>query len=219
MASLAQLAANQQNALRSTGPRSASGKVRSSLNSLKHGLLSRAVVMASEDRSEFDALNDSLRAELGPEGDLECLLLERITAAVWRLRRVLRIEAGILDLGFYSKVMERENRRIAYGEGEVPEAPALYLRSEEAEEPYRPALDRIQRCLAALQGDQVSLARGFVWDAGGADALGRLTRYEAAIERGLFRALHEMQRLQAAWREPGVHPPLAVDLRLNGGDG
>jgi hypothetical protein len=36
-----------------------------------------------------------LRAELQPIGELENLLVDRITAAYWRLRRVGRVEAGI----------------------------------------------------------------------------------------------------------------------------
>jgi len=40
-------------------------------------------------------LGEDLRAELQPVGELENLLVDRITAAYWRLRRVGRVEAGI----------------------------------------------------------------------------------------------------------------------------
>lgn len=42
----------------------------------------------------------------------------------------------------------------------------------------------------------------------------KFIRYEAHIERGLYRALHELQRVQAA-RDTGTKPnPVAVDLNL-----
>ncbi len=51
------------------------------------------------------------------------------------------------------------------------------------------------------------------------EALGvisKLSRYEAAIERSLYRALHELQRVQAA-RQDGQSPPsISVDVTVDG---
>jgi len=44
-----------------------------------------------------------------------------------------------------------------------------------------------------------------------------LSRYETALERGLFKALHELQRLQAARAGAQVPPPVAVDVSLDAG--
>jgi len=45
----------------------------------------------------------------------------------------------------------------------------------------------------------------------------KIARYESHLERSLYRALHELQRLQAA-RSGGRFPiPLAVDLDVSGG--
>jgi len=46
------------------------------------------------------------------------------------------------------------------------------------------------------------------------DTYGKFTRYEASIERGLYRALHELQRLQAARQGDHVPPPAALDVDL-----
>jgi hypothetical protein len=46
--------------------------------------------------------------------------------------------------------------------------------------------------------------------------LTKISRYEAHLERCLYRALHELQRLQAA-RVGLLAPPLAVDVTLVGG--
>lgn len=44
---------------------------------------------------------------------------------------------------------------------------------------------------------------------------GLLNRYEAHVERGLFRALHELQRLQAARSGQAVPPPVSLDLHVH----
>lgn len=66
MASEKQLAANRRNAQSSTGPRTRSGKARSSQNALKHGLSANQVVMLDEDPAAFDALRDDLYADYQP---------------------------------------------------------------------------------------------------------------------------------------------------------
>ena len=57
---------------------------------------------------------------------------------------------------------------------------------------------------------------GFRSDAENIGAISKLSRYEAAIEGSLYRALHELQRVQAA-RQDG-HPPasIAVDVIVDG---
>ena len=61
-----------------------------------------------------------------------------------------------------------------------------------------------------------SLGAAFVFDAENVGALSKLSRYEAAIERSLYRALHELQRIQAA-RQDGQQPAsIAVDVTVDG---
>lgn len=77
-----QLEANRRNAAKSTGPRTAEGKHRSSRNALKHGLLAREVVIldgdGAETEADFDALLADLSDELRPRGVIEETLVERI---------------------------------------------------------------------------------------------------------------------------------------------
>ena len=47
------------------------------------------------------------------------------------------------------------------------------------------------------------------------DVIGKLHRHEAHIERGMYRALHELQRLQAVSRGQAVPAPMAVDVTIN----
>src|SRR5215211_8185616 len=95
MASRKQIQANRQNALKSTGPKTPEGKDTARLNATKHGLLSQEV-LPGEDEEARKELAERLRAELQPVGEMESLLVERIIDATWRLRRLSRVEAGIL---------------------------------------------------------------------------------------------------------------------------
>src|SRR4030095_10193890 len=88
--------ANRRNALKSTGPKTPEGKAAVRLNANKHGLRSQEVLLPREEEEEaLKELDENLRAELQPVGELENLLVDGIVAAHWRLRRLRRVEAGI----------------------------------------------------------------------------------------------------------------------------
>ena len=59
MATPAQILANRQNALKSTGPRSAEGKAVSRFNALKTGIDAKAQVIPGENPAELQALIDA----------------------------------------------------------------------------------------------------------------------------------------------------------------
>jgi len=48
------------------------------------------------------------------------------------------------------------------------------------------------------------------------DKYGRLCRYESHIERAMYKALHELQRLQAVRAGKDVSAPVAVDVNVSG---
>jgi hypothetical protein len=97
MASDKQLSANTSNAKQSTGPRSQSGKARSRLNSRKHGLTAKTLVIGDEDPAQFEKLRAELMEEYDPQSALECELVERLSSLLWRLRRIPAFEAAIID--------------------------------------------------------------------------------------------------------------------------
>ena len=96
MTTEAQRKANRQNAKKSTGPRTEEGKARSSQNGLKHGLLARDAVMADEDPAEYDRQFQQLEENIFPKNAIEFALVSQIADAEWRLRRLTRIETGLL---------------------------------------------------------------------------------------------------------------------------
>ena len=97
MASDKQLEANRANARNSTGPSSPEGKGRSRLNSRKHGLTAKTLIIVGENADDFDKLRAELMDDHDPQSALECELVERLAGILWRLRRVPFFEAAILD--------------------------------------------------------------------------------------------------------------------------
>jgi len=70
---------------------------------------------------------------------------------------------------------------------------------------------------AFRDSETATLRRTFSWDANEANAFSKLSSYEAAIERSLYKALHELQRLQAARRtDNNALPPVAIDVGVLG---
>jgi hypothetical protein len=94
MTSHAKKTANATNALNSTGPTTDAGKAVTRMNAVSHGLRSPAPVVPGENPAEWDAFRDGTISSLAPVGDLEAELAGRVAALFWRLRRVIRFEAG-----------------------------------------------------------------------------------------------------------------------------
>lgn len=62
---------------------------------------------------------------------------------------------------------------------------------------------------------QKTLGEAFSFDATNYDTYSKFVRYEASIERGLYRALHELQRVQAQRGGEDVPVPVAVDVSVS----
>jgi hypothetical protein len=90
-----QLAANRANAEKSTGPRTDAGKAVAKLNALSHGLRSASPVVPGERPEEWEVFRDGIAATLGPVGELEAELADRVASLAWRLRRVTAYETGV----------------------------------------------------------------------------------------------------------------------------
>src|SRR5215208_577046 len=110
MTSARKAEANRQNAQKSTGPKTPEGKAAVSLNALKHGLLSKELLLPGEDEEALRELEESLKGELQPVGVVEVLLGDRITSLLWRLRRLGHVEVGIFALELYEHLLERARR-------------------------------------------------------------------------------------------------------------
>ena len=217
MSSARRAAANRQNALKSTGPKTPDGKVAVRLNALTHGLLSKEILLPGEDEGALRELAERLTAELQPVGELENLLVDWITSLLWRLRRLGRVEAGIFAHEFFAELADRAEREARAQESTLSDLMAFADTTIGDEAKHREALQRAQEMRVKQDAENTALGRTFARDADSANAFAKLSRYETAIERGLYKALHELQRLQAARAAAGsVPPPVAVDVDISG---
>ena len=89
-------AVNRANSQHSTGPRTESGKQRSSQNALRHGLTAASAVLPSEDQAAFDALRRSFFDQHKPATPIETQLVQELVDTAWRLNRIPLLEAELL---------------------------------------------------------------------------------------------------------------------------
>jgi hypothetical protein len=94
-----QLTANRANSLLSTGPTTESGKLRSSQNSVKHGLCGKIHAATREDQAAFDLHCHEFREALAPVGLVEPGLVQAIAEDAWRLKRARALENSIFAKG------------------------------------------------------------------------------------------------------------------------
>src|SRR6202050_564089 len=88
-------AINRATSRHSTGPRTDSGKQRSSLNALRHGLTAASAVLPSEDQAAFDAHRRGFFDEYRPATPTESQLVQELADASWRLNRIPPLEAQL----------------------------------------------------------------------------------------------------------------------------
>lgn len=132
------------------GPKTPQGKDIAKMNALKHGLLSKEVLIDGEDEDELLLITSNFQKEFQPETEMEKVLVDRIVANIWRLKRAMQME----------------------------------------------------------DGEVISSGGGLMYDSD------KFFRYETMLERGIFKALHELERLQARRNGKNVPLPIAVDLEI-----
>ena len=91
-----QIEASRANGSKSRGPVSEEGKLASSRNALKHGILSDTVLLPGEDSASFEADAQDLFEEHQPIGPTEQEMVEMMIVARWRRTRVWILERTCL---------------------------------------------------------------------------------------------------------------------------
>ncbi len=210
MTSQKQIEANRCNAQESSGPKTSRGKSLSKMNALKHGLLAEQVVIPGEDFEKFDTLRQNLDAEFEPQGALEESLVERITMSLWRLRRCYGIEAGIFVYRRRFRTWKRASDKVSQMEDEA-EPTSLNVGEPKNDKIFTAAKRKQSKAWEELNESIPVLGEDF----GESERwLGALSRYEVAFERSLYRAMHELQRLQAE-RKAGDGGGSIIDVSVN----
>lgn len=105
--------ASRANGALSRGPVTPEGKRKSSINALRHGLLSQCIVLENESEEHFDALLQQHANKFQPLDDVEQCAIEDMTAANWRLRRLWSIEATLFDEAVDKNPKPTERSRLA----------------------------------------------------------------------------------------------------------
>lgn len=196
--------ANRRNAELSTGPKTASGKAVASKNALKHGVLSRQVVLPDEDPAEFEDFRRRLMEDLKPAGELETVFAERIMLGAWRLRRVVRLEAAVIRSQESELQAFPDLATFVTAASRVPNAPSGAVQAaSEADEQARA---------------EQSVYTAMVRDAHGTNQLERLRRYETTIEKSLLSSVHELERLQKRRLGEVVDIPRVIDVNVLGNE-
>jgi hypothetical protein len=88
------LEANRMNAKKSTGPKSAGGKLAVRYNTVKHGLLAKQILFRHDEARQqaFDDFLDEIERDLMPVGPIERMLVEEICACWWKLQEATGLE-------------------------------------------------------------------------------------------------------------------------------
>ena len=92
MSTQAQIAANQKNSQKSTGPKSETGKAASSQNNFRHGFTGGFRVLGWENAAEFNQLLQQLTDEHQPSTPTETLLVTQIAQSWWLRTRALSLQ-------------------------------------------------------------------------------------------------------------------------------
>jgi hypothetical protein len=136
MASPAQIAANQLNSQKSTGPKSTA---LTRFNALKVGIDAQSRVIPGEDPAEFDALAESYREQFQPMTPVEVALLDSLITADWELRRLRKIEPKIWSEDAFLDPDSPEARRLS----------RFYRRLDITERCFHRALKELNKYAAA----------------------------------------------------------------------
>jgi hypothetical protein len=174
----AQLAANRENAKRSTGPRSPEGKTRSSQNARKHGFTATTFpVIRLEEVHEVAHLRADLFALYQPRNSQEMFALERLALAQQSLLRAYRLESGLFTRGLNQVIEDSHNMPL------MTQALAGDLE------------------ITTAQNRNFLCAEGFMWSHmvkhDKQNPWTTFLRYQAQAERLYRRALDEFQRIRA----------------------
>jgi hypothetical protein len=198
MTSQKQIEANRRNAFYSTGPRTESGKRRSRSNAIRHGLTAETVIGGLEDSEDYKAFELAITSDFDARTAVERELILRLASLLWRLRRSTAIETGLLQIqGEILRDVRQNPRPLPLNEKYILRAITGFKNSStnpsQDHEPDTTSTDddrsgsmtntEMGRCFLRL----ASLDNG---------AFERLSRYETALWRQMWRLLHILKFIQ-----------------------
>jgi hypothetical protein len=92
------------------GPRTDEGKARSSMNSLRHGLTGKTVILPTEDPDQFEELIADYIRDFKPGTAVETDLVHELVVCRWRLQRLWNIESCLFEITMIRKSQEVDSQ-------------------------------------------------------------------------------------------------------------
>lgn len=134
--------ANRLNARKSTGPRTPRGKAIAAQNALRHGIYARPLLLDGESGDSLTELKTAMIRRLNPRDALELGLVERVVAAMWKLRRIERYESHLYEkqTQLWEKSLGPTRESLGLGRNEPIPADIVWRDSEPA---FKESLDRL----------------------------------------------------------------------------
>ena len=180
MTSQNRIDANRRNALKSTGPRSASGKFKARYNALWHGAFAADLLLPGEDPRAFASLRRKLRNFYRPANEEQEFIVNRIVLCAWRLQRLAATE---------TRILVSEARSVARDSQFIRSTIAATLHRDESDSDDSSTRDPI--------------AVAWMRDSTSGNLLVKLSRQQHALERSLYRSIDQLERRRA---RPDIAP-------------
>jgi hypothetical protein len=97
---------NRNNAQHSTGPTSESGKQKSALNGIKHGLTGQRLLLQPHELEPYQRMTAAFKSDYDPQTELESQLVQHIVDSNMRLHRIAAIESNMFAVGTIDNMRE-----------------------------------------------------------------------------------------------------------------
>jgi hypothetical protein len=196
MTSYRQIEANRRNALKSTGPKTETGKQTSRCNAVRHGLTADTVIGVLEDTEGYKAFEAAITADYDAQSAVERELVLRLASLLWRLRRATMMETGLFDIQAEHLSSYRRTHQLPANSRDIIDA--AFERADLGNHDSG-AEDRVQSMFrSGINSDdpKIEFARCFLRLANLPNfALDRLSRYEATLWRQVGRILFALDAL------------------------
>ena len=175
MTSLKQIEANRLNGKKAKGKKTIWGKIKSSKNALKHGLLAEQFLIVGENKLEYEEFKQGLIDYYNPQDQLQEEIVFQLISMQWRIRRSARVEAGI----YGGEALDRPS----FGNG-IHSSNKLHV-------------DEFKSSDVNYVPKQIEIpANSFIRDSNGASSILSINRIEANLMNRLYALLDRYKKIK-----------------------
>jgi hypothetical protein len=197
MTTFRQIEANRDNALKSTGPKTAAGKEQSRRNAVRHGLTAETVIGLLEDAEDYRLFEAAVIADYDAQSAVERELVLRLASLLWRLRRATTMETGLFEIqAEYLRGYRQTRKLLPHSQGVIHAVLGQANLGNDDSLAEQNHDDTMSADGIKSDGSAIEFARCFLRLANLPNfALDRLSRHEATLWRQACRILYAIDRL------------------------